>query len=79
MPHLKERLDALVFRSRFQGEADELMPDLAILRGGAMEMMESKRLKAVLRMVLMLGNALNAGTFRGAAKGFKMDALLKVR
>ena len=29
-------------------------------------------------MVLTLGNALNGSTFRGGARGFKLDALLKV-
>lgn len=30
------------------------------------------------QLVLAVGNALNASSFRGGAQGFKLDALLKV-
>ena len=75
---LKERLDSMVFRLRFEMHVAEVMPDLAILRSAAMELKGSKAFQTVLRVVLQLGNRLNDGTFRGSAKGFKLDALLKV-
>ena len=76
--HLKERLDSMVFHLRFDTHLSEVMPDLAILRSAAIQVRESKGFQTVLRVVLKLGNSLNDGTFRGAARGFKLDALIKV-
>lgn len=33
----------------------------------------------ILKLVLAVGNALNSSSFRGGARGFKLDALLKVK
>lgn len=78
IPRLKERLETMVFRQRFDMHMAEVMPDLAILRGAAMELRESERFRDVLRVVRGLGNRLNSGSFRGGARGFKLDALVKV-
>jgi hypothetical protein len=78
VPHLKERLETMVFKLRFDAHVAEMLPDLAVLRAAAMEMKTSKAFHTVVRVVLELGNKLNEGTFRGAARGFKLDALLKV-
>lgn len=68
----------MVFRRRFDLLLAEVMPDLGILRSAALELRSSERLKEVLKMVLILGNTLNGGTFRGNAAGFQLDALTKV-
>jgi len=38
----------------------------------------SVKLKRVMQTILSLGNALNQGTARGAAVGFRLDSLLKL-
>jgi hypothetical protein len=43
------------------------------------EVKKSTKFKKVLEVVLALGNYLNGGSFRGAAYGFKLDALNKLR
>lgn len=78
IPDLKARFEAMVFRRRFDLLLAEVMPDLGILRSAALELRSSERLKEVLKMVLILGNTLNGGTFRGNAAGFQLDALTKV-
>lgn len=78
VPDLKNRLDAMVFRRRFDMLLGEIMPDLGIVRSAALELKGSERLREVLAVVLTLGNALNGGTFRGNAAGFQLEALTKV-
>ena len=78
IPRLKTRLDAMVFRRRFDLQVAEILPDLGLLRSAVLDLRNSKRFKSVLQAVLVLGNALNASTFRGNAAGFQLDALLKV-
>ncbi len=47
--------------------------------GACNEVKQSGKFKKVLEVVLALGNYLNGGSFRGAAYGFKLDALNKLR
>ncbi|KAI3777531.1 hypothetical protein L1987_47331 [Smallanthus sonchifolius] len=42
------------------------------------EVRNSVRLKEIMKQILYLGNALNQGTVRGSAVGFKLDSLLKL-
>ncbi len=43
------------------------------------EVQDCKLLAEVLKVALMVGNFLNAGNKNGAAAGFQIDALLKLR
>ena len=42
------------------------------------QLKSSQSLVKILEMVLAVGNHLNGGSFRGAAYGFKLEALLKL-
>lgn len=42
------------------------------------QLRESGKMFGMLEMVLILGNFINDGTFRGNASGFKIDALVKM-
>lgn len=42
------------------------------------QLKSSQSLVKILEMVLVVGNHLNGGSFRGAASGFKLEALLKL-
>ncbi|KAK5815260.1 hypothetical protein F5H01DRAFT_212552 [Linnemannia elongata] len=50
-----------------------------VLRLTIEELHSSRRLKSLLKTVLLIGNHLNATSFRGNAYGFQLDALLKIR
>jgi len=60
-------------------EMEGVRPELAILRNATLELKRSTRLRAILQVVLRLGNRLNAATFRGGAQGFQMEALVKLK
>ncbi|PVF96346.1 FH2-domain-containing protein [Serendipita vermifera] len=79
IPRLSERLDCLIYRRKLELELAELKPDLDMVRNAGAEVKGSKKLKQVLGVVLAVGNALNGSTFRGGARGFQLEALLKMK
>jgi diaphanous 1 len=79
VPRLEERLECMQYRRKLDLDIEEIRPDLQTLRNASQELRTSARFKAVLQIVLALGNALNGNTFRGGARGFQLDSLLKVR
>jgi hypothetical protein len=68
----------MIYRRKLDLEIAEIRPELNILRNASYEVRHSDRFKQVLRVVLAVGNALNGSTFRGEARGFQLEALLKV-
>ncbi|KAJ3522423.1 hypothetical protein NMY22_g11895 [Coprinellus aureogranulatus] len=79
IPRLQERLECMIYRRKVDLELEGLRPDLNTLRNASKELRASERFKVVLRVVLLIGNQLNQGTFRGGAHGFQMDSLLKLK
>ncbi|KAG0366943.1 hypothetical protein BGZ54_004660 [Gamsiella multidivaricata] len=79
IPRLSERVSAMIFRRRLEIEVGELKPEMDVLRLTIEELQSSRRLKSLLKTVLLMGNHLNATSFRGNAYGFQLDALLKIR
>ncbi|KAF9346650.1 hypothetical protein BGX34_003741 [Mortierella sp. NVP85] len=79
IPRLSERLTAMIFRRRLEIDVAELKPEMDVLRMTIDELQNSKRLKGLLKTILLIGNHMNASSFRGNAYGFQLDALLKIR
>ena len=79
IPRLAQRLDCMLFRRKFELDIEEIRPDLEVLHFAAKELKTSTRFKTVLQAVLTVGNALNGSTYRGGARGFQLESLLKVR
>jgi len=79
IPRLSERLECMTFRRRLDLDLEEIRPDLNTLRNASKELRSSDRFKQLLQLVLLIGNSLNGGTFRGSAQGFQLDALLKLK
>jgi diaphanous 1 len=52
IPKLKERLDAMVFRRKFDLSLAEVMPDLGILHSAASELKSSDRFRSLLQVGL---------------------------
>ncbi|KAG0339662.1 hypothetical protein BG004_006719 [Podila humilis] len=79
IPRLSERLAAMIFRRRLEIEVSELKPELDVLRWTIEELKNSMKLRSLLKTILLMGNHMNAASFRGNAYGFQLDALLKIR
>jgi diaphanous 1 len=78
IPRLSQRLESMIYRRKLDLEIEEIRPELNILRNASHEVRHSSKFKHVLQAVLAVGNALNGSSFRGGARGFQLDALLKV-
>ena len=57
---------------------DELLQQVDSLKAACEAVQGSAELQALMQIVLHIGNALNAGTARGNAAGFRPSALLKL-
>lgn len=55
-----------------------LRTSLNVVNSAAEEIKNSVKLKRIMQTILQLGNALNQGTSRGSAIGFRLDSLLKI-
>lgn len=51
---------------------------MELLNKACDQLKSSQSLVKILEMVLVVGNHLNGGSFRGSASGFKLNALLKL-
>lgn len=78
VPRLAVRLKSMVTRYTFEKDALEIKQKLIAVREGCVEIEKSKSLRTLLEIVLAIGNYLNGGTPRGAAWGYKLDALEKL-
>ncbi|CAO1629148.1 unnamed protein product [Jaminaea pallidilutea] len=79
IPRLEQRITCMLFMRKFEIALSEIDPDLRTLRAAAQEVCSNSKLKVILRTVLEIGNVLNASTFRGAAAGFQLGDLAKLR
>ncbi|KAG2376382.1 Formin-like protein [Vigna angularis] len=59
-------------------KVNDLKVNLNTINNAAREVKESGKLRQIMQTILTLGNALNQGTARGSAVGFKLDSLLKL-
>lgn len=76
--HTRERLEANLFRLSFNDRVDKAMSQLKVMKTALQQLQQSERLGLVLITVLKVGNALNAGTFRGDASGFSLLSLAQL-
>ncbi|XP_022134826.1 formin-like protein 13 isoform X2 [Momordica charantia] len=59
-------------------QVTDLKKSLNFVNSAAEEIKNSVKFKRVMQTILSLGNALNQGTARGSAIGFRLDSLLKL-
>ncbi|KAJ0395533.1 hypothetical protein ATCC90586_006759 [Pythium insidiosum] len=78
VPRLPTRLQAIHATWQFDTYVEEQQRLMDSVRNACRELKECKRLREIFRVVLSLGNALNDGTARGGAKGFRLSILLKL-
>ncbi|EFJ37653.1 hypothetical protein SELMODRAFT_74599 [Selaginella moellendorffii] len=78
VPRVESKLRVFSFKLQFTSQVSDLRENLVVVNEASAEVKESPKLKRVMQTVLSLGNALNQGTARGAAIGFRLDSLLKL-
>ena len=81
IPRCEARLKCLMFKSQLEADMQDdgvLFQQLSDLKAACNVVRESKELHALMQVVLDVGNALNAGTSKGNAVGFKLSTLLKI-
>ncbi|KAI5412381.1 Formin-like protein 3 [Lathyrus oleraceus] len=78
VPRVESKLRVFAFKITFSGQVSDLRKNLNTIKDATREVKESVKLRQIMQTILMLGNALNQGTTRGSAVGFKLDSLLKL-
>ncbi|KAG8636403.1 formin-like protein 18 isoform X2 [Manihot esculenta] len=78
VPRVESKLRVFSFKLQFDHQVSDLRRNLNIVNSAAEEIRSSVKLKRILQTILSLGNALNQGTARGSAVGFRLDSLLKL-
>ncbi|GMI81518.1 hypothetical protein HRI_001821100 [Hibiscus trionum] len=78
VPRVESKLRVFLFKIQFFSQVSDLRNSLNIVNSAAEEVRNSVKLKRIMQTILSLGNALNRGTARGSAVGFRLDSLLKL-
>ncbi|GMI72192.1 hypothetical protein HRI_000888500 [Hibiscus trionum] len=78
VPRVEAKLNVFLFKIQFNTQIVEFRKTLNTVNSACDEIRNSQRFKEIMKKILFLGNALNQGTARGAAVGFKLDSLLKL-
>eukprot|EP00899_Mesostigma_viride_P007373 jgi/Mesvir1/16637/Mv10170-RA.1 len=78
LPRLRSKIQVLIFLRQFDVQVKEATDILQCVEKASDKVCKSMIFKALMAIVLAVGNALNEGTARGDAKGVRVDALLKL-
>ncbi|OMO61745.1 Actin-binding FH2/DRF autoregulatory [Corchorus capsularis] len=78
VPRVESKLRVFSFKMQFRSQFSDLRRSLNVANSAAEEIRNSVKLKRIMQTILSLGNALNQGTARGSAIGFRLDSLLKL-
>lgn len=78
VPRVESKLRVFSFKIQFSSQVSDLRNSLNVVNSASEEIRNSVKLKRIMQTILSLGNALNQGTARGSAIGFRLDSLLKL-
>uniref|UniRef100_A0A5B7C9Y0 Formin-like protein n=1 Tax=Davidia involucrata TaxID=16924 RepID=A0A5B7C9Y0_DAVIN len=78
VPRIESKLRVFSFKIQFHSQVSDLRNSLNVINSAAEQIRSSVKFKRVMQTILSLGNALNQGTARGSAIGFRLDSLLKL-
>ncbi|XP_038978464.1 formin-like protein 18 [Phoenix dactylifera] len=78
VPRVESKLRVFSFKIQFHSQVADLSGHLNVVNSASEEIRSSVKLKRIMQTILSLGNALNQGTARGSAIGFRLDSLLKL-
>jgi hypothetical protein len=72
------KLDCIIFRSQYESRRKEIIEEIETLMKACAELRQSERLRKLMGLILKLGNLINTGGEGKMARGFSLDALLKL-
>ncbi|KAI7754936.1 hypothetical protein M8C21_007144, partial [Ambrosia artemisiifolia] len=78
VPRAESKLRVFAFTITFTSQVSDLRRNLSTINDATKEVKESAKLRQIMQTILTLGNAINQGTARGSAIGFKLDSILKL-
>ncbi|XP_042004583.1 formin-like protein 18 [Salvia splendens] len=78
VPRVEAKLRVFSFKIQFCSQISDLRQSLNVVNSISEEVRNSVKLKRIMQTILSLGNALNKGTARGSAVGFRLDSLPKL-
>eukprot|EP00753_Platysulcus_tardus_P012635 PLAT3502.1.p1 GENE.PLAT3502.1~~PLAT3502.1.p1 ORF type:complete len:600 (-),score=318.21 PLAT3502.1:267-1994(-) len=78
VPRLAPRLQAQLYMMKFEATAADVSTLVELELRATVQVRDSPKFRRLLEVVLAVGNYLNGTTSRGAAYGFKLDALKKL-
>ncbi|KAF0719876.1 Aste57867_737 [Aphanomyces stellatus] len=78
VPRFQTRLQAVLATMQFDSNVEEQRRLITSVASTCKELKRCDAIPQILKLVLQLGNALNEGTARGSASGFKLSILLKL-
>ncbi|KAI8504652.1 Cerebellin-4 [Branchiostoma belcheri] len=78
VPMVEVRLDLLMVLVELPEQIQDLTPSIHTTSGACQELVGQKCFHQVLEYVLAVGNRINMGTTRGAARGFRLASLPKL-
>lgn len=74
----KERIDHMLFKTEFSEKLRHLSDNMNAVLDASTAIKQSKSLKELLNLILMMGNFLNSSSFQGGAFGIKIASINKV-
>ena len=77
VPRFPQKLSAFRYMLQFDKEIEYMTTSLHLLATACMQIVESKKLAAILRQLLKLGNVMNESSGKPMAKGITLDSLIK--
>ncbi|XP_044471358.1 formin-like protein 13 [Mangifera indica] len=78
VPRVESKLRVFSFTIEFSTQVSDLRSSLNVVNSASEQIRNSAKLRRIMQTILSLGNALNQGTARGSAVGFRLDSLLKL-
>lgn len=78
IPLVTDRLKAWLFYESSSTLLGPVKHNIGLLRSAMKEMKDGVRMKGIFKILLDIGNYINAGTYRANAKGFYLETLAKV-
>ena len=78
IPRLGARIAALVFKGTAESNLRKVTEEYELVAAAALELKGCALFVTVLEGILAVGNHLNGGTYRGQARGFRLETLLRL-
>ena len=78
IPRLTQRINAFIFKGTAMSNLAKVTKEYELVRRAADNLRACKHFVTVLEGILAVGNHLNGGTYRGQARGFRLETLLRL-